>query len=166
MVMDKQSKSLILVLVVLLIIISSIFMVYITYNMNSKSSYSSKQPYIHDSDKDKKDSLHVFDSPQIKVDILIPAKRNDDTAIENIEFKQIRTELATRFGGVTVLTPFNGTTIHNETRYDGVNNSGFYVVAPNTLENLEWFVNYKQTLKDRLHQDRIFVTFSPTMIAP
>jgi len=164
--MDKQSKFLILALVVLLIIISSIFTVYITYKMNSESSYSSKQPYILNSVKDKKYSLHIFDSPQIKVDILVPSKRNDDTEIENMEFEEIRTELATRFGGVTVLTPFNGTTIHNETRYDGVNNSGFYVVAPNTIENLEWFVNYKQTLKDRLHQDRIFMTFSPTVIAP
>jgi hypothetical protein len=47
-----------------------------------------------------------------------------------------------------------------------MNNSGFYVVAPNTLENLEWFANYKQILKERLHQDRIFMTFSPTMIVP
>jgi len=164
--MDKQSKFLILALVVLLIIISSIFTVYITYKINSESSYSSKQPYILNSVKDKKYSLHIFDSPQIKVDILVSSKRNDDTEIENMEFDEIRTELATRFGGVTVLTPFNGTTIHNETRYDGVNNSGFYVVAPNTIENLEWFVNYKQTLNDRLHQDRIFMTFSPTVIAP
>lgn len=164
--MARQSKSLILVLGVSLIIISSIFMVYITYNINSESSYSSKQPSISDSIKDKNDSLHIFDSPQIKVDILVPSKRNDGTVIENIEFEEIRVELATRFGGVTVLTPFNGTSIHNETRYDGVNNSGFYVVAPNTIENLEWFVNYKQTLKDRLHQDRIFMTFSPTVIAP
>ncbi len=148
MVVDKQSKSLILVLIVSLIIISAIFMVYITYNMNSELSYSSKQPFIHDDVKNKKNSLHVFDSPQIKVDILVPSKRNDGTIIENIEFEKIRTELATRFGGVTVLTPFNGTTIQNETRHDGVNNSGFYVVAPNTMENLDWFANYKQTLKD------------------
>jgi hypothetical protein len=100
------------------------------------------------------------------VDILIPSKRNDGTAIENEKFDEIRTDLATRFGGVTVLPHFNGTSIRNETRYDGTNNSGFYVVAPNTAENLEWFSNYKQILKERLDQDRIFMTVSPTMIVP
>jgi len=166
MIVYKQNKFLILVLCVLLIIFSSIFIVYIIYNMNSQSSYSSKQPVLLSSIEAEKKSLHIFDSPQIKVDILVPSKRNDGTTIKNTEFEEMRTEIATRFGGVTVLTPFNGTSIHNETRYDGVNNSGFYVVAQNTKENLEWFVNYKQILKDRLHQDRIFMTFSPTTIVP
>lgn len=154
--MDRQSKVIVLGLVVTLIIISASFAVY-------AASTSSKDLAIND---DKDNSIQVFDSPQIRVDILIPSKRNDGTVIENEKFDEIRTELATRFGGVTILPPFNGTSIRNETRYDGTNNSGFYVVAQNTVENLEWFANYKQTLKDRLDQDRIFMTFSPTMIAP
>lgn len=154
--MDRQSKVIVLGLVVTLIIISASFAVY-------AASTSSKDLAIND---DKDNSIQVFDSPQIRVDILIPSKRNDGTVIENEKFDEIRTELATRFGGVTILPPFNGTSIRNETRYDGTNNSGFYVVAQNTVENLEWFANYKQTLKDRLDHDRIFMTFSPTMIAP
>lgn len=153
--MDRQSKVIVLGLAVALVIISASFAVYAT-------SSSTNDPTIDDDEDDSK----VFESPQIRVDILISSKRNDGTAIENEKFDEIRTELATRFGGVTVLPHFNGTSIRNETRYDGTNNSGFYVVVPNTTENLEWFANYKQTLKDRLDQDRIFMTVSPTMIVP
>lgn len=156
--MDRKGKVIVLGLVVTLVIISASFAVYAAYN-------SSKDLTVNDDNDDKDNSIQVFDSPQIRVDILIPSKRNDGTAIENEKFDEIRTDLATRFGGVTVLPHFNGTSIRNETRYDGTNNSGFYVVTSNTVENLEWFANYKQTLKDRLDQDRIFMTFSPTMIA-
>lgn len=154
--MDGKSKVIILGLVVTLVIISASFAVYAASNSSKDLAVIT----------DKDNSIQVFDSPQIRVDVLIPSKRNDGTVIENQKFDEIRTELATRFGGVTVLPPFNGTTIRNDTRYDGTNNSGFYVVAPNTKENLEWFSNYKQTLKDRLDQDRIFMTVSPTMIVP
>jgi hypothetical protein len=163
---DRQSKVIVLALVVSLIITSAFFTAYIASNLNSEQFDSSKDLAISDDADDMANSNKVFDSPQIKVDILVPSKRNDGTAIENQKFDEIRTEIAARFGGVTLLPHFNGTSIRNETRYDGINNSGFYVVVPNTIENLEWFVNYKQTLKDRLQQDRIFMTFSPIMIAP
>lgn len=152
--MDKQ-KVIVIGLAVALVIISASFALYAV-------SDSGKDLTINDD----KDNSKVFDSPQIRVDILISSKRNDGTAIENEKFDEIRTELATRFGGVTVLPHFNGTSIRNDTRSDGTNNSGFYVVVPNTAENLEWFANYKQTLKDRLQQDRIFMTVTPTMIIP
>jgi len=164
--MDMRSKVILLGIIVFIIIFSSIFIFYKTYNLNSDLSNLSEQSLINNSTENEKISLRVFDSPQIKVEILVPSVRNDGAVIKNLEFEKIRTELATRFGGVTVLAPFNGTTIRNEIRYDGVNNSGFYVVVPNTMENLEWFANYKQILKERLHQDRIFMTFSPTMITP
>jgi len=154
--MDRKSKVIVLGLVVTLIIISASFAVYAASNLSKDLTMIN----------DKVNSIQVFDSPQIRVDILIPSKRNDGTAIENEKFDEIRTELATRFGGVTVLPHFNGTSIRNDTRYDGTNNSGFYVVAPNTIENLEWFANYKQIWKERLDQDRIFMTVSPTMIVP
>jgi hypothetical protein len=151
--MDRQSKVVVIGLAVALVIISASFAV---YSISSSSD---------DSIIDEDDS-QVFDSTQIRVDILIPSKRNDGTIIENEKFDEIRTELATLFGGVTVLPHFNGTSIRNDTRYDGTNNSGFYVVAPNTAENLEWFTNYKQILRERLDQDRIFMTVTPTMIVP
>jgi hypothetical protein len=111
--------------------------------------------------------LNTFNSsPQIRADILISANRNDGTQIENERFEEIRTELANQFGGVTVLPRFNGTSIHDGVRNDGTNNSGFFVVIQNTPENIEWLIEYKQTLKERLNQDRIFMTFSPTVIAP
>jgi len=160
--MDRKSSVIILGLSVALVIISASFAVYAA--SNSQPSESGNDLTKNDDDKD--DSGQVFESPQIRVDILIPSKRNDGTSIESEKFDEIRTELATRFGGVTILPQFNGTTIRNETRYDGVNNSGFYVIVSNTAENLEWFTNYKQTLKDRLDQDRIFMTVSPTMIIP
>ena len=163
--MDRSSNVIVL-LVVALIIISAFFVLNTVSNLNSEPSNSSKDLTIHDDIKDKDNSIQIFDAPQIKVDILIPSKRNDGTAIENEKFDEIRTEMAIQFGGVTILPHFNGTSIRNETRYDGTNNSGFYVIVPNTIENLEWFINYKQTLKDRLQQDRIFMTFSPTMITP
>ncbi len=164
--MDRPSKVIVLGLVVALIIISASFAVYAASNLKSQPSDSAKDLIINDKNDGKNNSIQVFDAPQIRVDILISSKRNDGTAIENEKYDEIRTELATRFGGVTLLPHFNGTSIRNETRYDGVNNSGFYVVVPNTKENLDWFGNYKQTLKDRLQQDRIFMTVSPTMIIP
>jgi hypothetical protein len=105
-------------------------------------------------------------SPQIRADILISAKRNDGTPIENERFEEIRTELATRFGGVTVLPRFNGTSIRDGIRNDGTNNSGFFVVVQNNQQNIEWLIEYKQILKERLNQDRIFMTFSPTAVSP
>ena len=165
--MDKPSKLIVLGLIVALILVSASFALYAVSTLNSQPSDSSTEDFpTRDDINYKNSSIQVFDSPQVRVDILISSKRNDGTAIENEKFAEIRTELATRFGGVTVLPHFNGTSIRNETRYDGTNNSGFYMVVPNTIENLEWFINYKQTLKDRLEQDRIFMTFSPTMITP
>lgn len=164
--MDRQSKVIVLSLVVILVTISGIFVFYIASKSNSESYNSSKDLAGINYANNKGNSIQVFDAPQVRVDILIPSKRNDGTEIGLDKFNEIRTELATRFGGVTLIPHFNGTTILNETRYDGINNSGFYVIVSNTKENLEWFINYKQTLKDRLEQDRIFMTFSPTMIAP
>lgn len=164
--MDRQSKIIVMSLVVTLIIISAFFALYVASNSNSELYNSSKDLAKNNNTNNKDNSIQVFDAPQVRVDILIPSIRNDGTEIENAKFNEIRTELATRFGGVTLIPHFNGTSIHNETRYDGMNNSGFYVVVSNTKENLEWFINYKQVLKDRLEQDRIFMTFSPTMVAP
>ena len=110
--------------------------------------------------------LNAFNSsPQIRADIIISANRNDGTPIENERFEEIRTELANQFGGVTVLPRFNGTSIRDGVRNDGTNNAGFFVVVQNTQENIEWLIQYKQTLKERLNQDRIFMTFSPTVIS-
>ena len=164
--MDRSSKVIVIGLIAALIIVSTSFALYTASNSNSQPSDSAEDLTTSDDIDEKDNFIQVFDSPQIRVDILISSRRNDGTAIENEKFDEIRTELATRFGAVTLLPHFNGTSIRNETRYDGTNNSGFYVVVPNTIENLEWFVNYKQTLKDRLQQDRIFMTFSPTMITP
>jgi hypothetical protein len=99
MVMDMQSKFIILMIIVFIIIFSSIFIFYKTYNWNSDLSNLSEQSLIFNSTENKKNSLRVFDSPQIKVDILVPSTSNDGTVIENLEFEKIRTELATRFGG-------------------------------------------------------------------
>ena len=165
-IVDRQSKVIVLSLVVILVTISGIFVFYIASKSNSESYNSSKDLAGINYANNKGNSIQVFDAPQVRVDILIPSKRNDGTEIGLDKFNEIRTELATRFGGVTLIPHFNGTTILNETRYDGINNSGFYVIVSNTKDNLEWFINYKQTLKDRLEQDRIFMTFSPTMIAP
>ena len=162
--MDK-TKVIVLGLIIALVLISVSFAFYTASNSTLSNSSTWDLSAKHDINY-KNNNIQAFDSPQVRVDILIPSKRNDGTEIENEKFDEIRTEMATRFGGVTVLPHFNGTSIRNETRYDGTNNSGFYVVAPNTIENLEWLVSYKQTLKDRLQQDRIFMTFSPTMISP
>lgn len=164
--MDRTSKVIVLGLIAALIIVSTSFALYTASNSNTQPSDSAEDLTTSDDIDEKDNFIQVFDSPQIRVDILISSRRNDGTAIENEKFDEIRTELAIRFGAVTLLPHFNGTSISNETRYDGTNNSGFYVVVPNTIENLEWFANYKQTLKDRLQQDRIFMTFSPTMIIP
>jgi hypothetical protein len=111
--------------------------------------------------------LDAFNSsPQIRAEILISAKRNDGTLIESEKFEEIRTELANRFGGVTVLPHFNGTSVRDGVRNDGTNNSGFFVIVQNNYENIEWLIEYKQMLKERLNQDRIFMTFSPTVISP
>ena len=164
--MEKSSKAIVFGLIAALTLVSASLVFYAASNSNSQPAGPAKDFTARTGINDENNSIQVFDSPQARVDILIPSKRDDGTVIESEKLAEIRTELATRFGGVTVLPPFNGTSIRNETRYDGTNNSGFYVVVPNTIENLKWFVNYKQILKDRLEQDRIFMTFSPTVIAP
>jgi hypothetical protein len=106
----------------------------------------------------------LYTSPYIQTDILISTKRSDMTTIDEKMFEEIQPELAERFGGVTRHPSFNGTSIHAGVRLDGINNTGFFVVAPNTQENIEWFSNYKEVLKARLNQENIFMTISPSMI--
>jgi 4a-hydroxytetrahydrobiopterin dehydratase len=106
----------------------------------------------------------VFDSPHVRVDYLFSTKRGDGTAISQELLEQARTELAERFGGVTVLPTFSGTTIQDGTRHDGESNAGFFVVAPNTPENIEWFTDYRETMEKRFGIDGIFMTISPSMI--
>lgn len=106
----------------------------------------------------------LYTSPYIQTDILISTKRSDMTTIDEKMFEEIQTELAEKFGGVTRHPSFNGTSIHAGVRLDGINNTGFFVVAPNTQENVEWFSNYKEVLKARLNQENIFMTISPSMI--
>ncbi|UVS68767.1 4a-hydroxytetrahydrobiopterin dehydratase [Nitrososphaera viennensis] len=107
----------------------------------------------------------VFDSPHVRVDYLFSTERGDGTTIGQELLEQTRTELAERFGGVTVLPPFSGTTIQNGTRHDGASNAGFFVVAPNTPENIEWFLDYREAIEERFGIDGIFTTISPSMIA-
>jgi 4a-hydroxytetrahydrobiopterin dehydratase len=106
----------------------------------------------------------VFDSPHVRVDYLFSTKRDNGTAISQELLEQARTELAERFGGVTVLPTFSGTTIKNGTRQDGESNAGFFVVAPNTPENIEWFMDYRETMEKRFGIDGIFMTMSPSVI--
>ena len=86
------------------------------------------------------------------------------TFIDEKMFEEIQTELAEKFGGVTRYPPFNGPSRNAGVRRDGINNTGFFVVAPNKQENIEWLSSYKETLKSRQNQESIFMTISPSMI--
>ncbi|HEX2614192.1 MAG TPA: cache domain-containing protein [Nitrososphaera sp.] len=113
-------------------------------------------------DNSSQDTLYT--SPYIRTDIIISTKRSDMTVVDEKMFEEIQTELAEKFGGVTRYPSFNGTSMNAGVRRDGINNTGFFVVAPNTQENIEWFSSYKETLKSRLNQESIFMTISPSMI--
>jgi hypothetical protein len=106
----------------------------------------------------------LYMSPYIRTDILISTKRSDMTIIDEKMFEETQAELAQKFGGVTRYSSFNGTSMYAGVRLDGINNTGFFVVAPNTQENVDWFSSYKETLKSRLNQEDIFMTISPSMI--
>ena len=107
----------------------------------------------------------LYTSPHVRVDIIISTARPDGTTVGEEMLRDIQTELALEFGGVTRYPPFNGSSLNDDGAvHDGINNAGFFVVAQNTPENVEWFATYKETLEGRLGVDGIFMTMSPSAI--
>lgn len=106
----------------------------------------------------------TFSSSHIRVDILFPTLRDDGSSVEEEEIYEVQRDLTLRFGGATRYPPFNGSSMNPDgTVHDGVNNSGFFVIAQNTQTNLDFFDSYREKLQNRL-DTRVFMTISPSVI--
>lgn len=96
--------------------------------------------------------------PIKRYEILLPLRYNDGRFIEAEKFKQSKLELIERFGGLTVEpTPALGYWHAKGRLYEDVM-IRFHVDAEDTPEVREFFVAYKEVLKERFAQLEIWIT--------
>lgn len=92
-----------------------------------------------------------------RYEITLPIRYNDGTAVEPEKILITRREMAARFGVLTFLPqPIHGEWMHQEARYEDVN-LRIVVDVEDTPENAEFFVQLKQTLKERFRQIEIWI---------
>ena len=92
-----------------------------------------------------------------RYEITLPTRYNDGSSVEPGKYLATRREIAARFGALTFLPqPVHGEWIHQQARYEDVN-LRIVVDVEDTPENTEFFVNLKQTLKQRFQQLEIWI---------
>jgi hypothetical protein len=92
-----------------------------------------------------------------RYEITLPTRYNDGKPIEPAKYLVTRREIAARFGALTFLPqPVHGEWTHQQARYEDVN-LRIVVDIEDTTENSEFFVNLKQTLKQRFQQLEIWI---------
>jgi hypothetical protein len=109
--------------------------------------------------------------PQIKVEILLPKlyNVNEDGRRKEIEGKKYADtfdDLVEKFGGCTVdNTPLLGSWMDPKTK-ERINdeNTTYWVVCESTEENLEFFCQLKEKLKERFKQEDIMMYSIPINI--
>ncbi len=93
----------------------------------------------------------------IRYEILLPTRYNDGTPVEPDKFDDVLQEIAERFGGVTFFPEtLRGVWLHQGQRFEE-NNVRLVVDVEDTVENADFFVNYKQTLKERFRQIDLWI---------
>ena len=93
-----------------------------------------------------------------RFEVLIPVMYNDGSPVEKEMFTQVRRELRDRFGAVTI-DPFKadgywlskGFLYYDETRR-------FRVDTSYSEMNVAFFLDYKETLKERFKQEDVWIT--------
>ncbi len=92
-----------------------------------------------------------------RYEIILPTRHNDGTPVEQEKFFQTNRELASRFGGVSFLPDtLRGVWIHEGHAYEE-GNVRLFVDVNDTQANAEFFMHFKETLKERFRQIEIWI---------
>ena len=99
--------------------------------------------------------------PIKRYEILLPLKYNDGTFVEKAKFYETIKELIAVFPGITLRPePMIGAWVHRGQTY--VDTSILIQIeVEDTKENRNFFVKYKETLKERFKQIEIWITGLP-----
>jgi hypothetical protein len=93
----------------------------------------------------------------IRYEILLPTRYNDGTPVEPEKFDAVLQEISERFGGVSFFPEgLHGVWLHQGQRFDE-NNARLVVDVEGTSENADFFVRYKQVLKERFRQIDLWI---------
>ena len=93
-----------------------------------------------------------------RYEILLPLSYNDGSPVEPEKFEDTRSELLSRFRGVTFdPTPRHGLWTEKGERFEDVL-VRVTVDAPNTPEARRFFEEYKESLKERFQQYEVYIT--------
>ena len=92
-----------------------------------------------------------------RYEITLPTRYNDGSPVEPEKYLITRRDLAARFGALTFLPqPIFGEWTHQQVRYEDTN-IRIIVDVQDTPENAEFFVSFKQVLKERFRQLDIWI---------
>ena|SRR6267154_1336680 len=92
-----------------------------------------------------------------RYEITLPTRYNDGSPVEPEKYLITRRDIAARFGALTFLPqPIHGEWTHQEVRYEDTN-IRIIVDVEDTPQNSEFFVRFKQVLKERFRQLDIWI---------
>ena|SRR5436190_23139028 len=92
-----------------------------------------------------------------RYEILLPTRYNDGTAVELEKIRATLMDLAPRFGGLTFRPEhLVGIWFQGERRFED-NNVTVVVDVEDTPENVAFFVQFKESLKQRFRQIEIYI---------
>ena len=100
-------------------------------------------------------------NPFRRFELLLPIKLNNGELVPNEAFAETMLELERRFGAVSSETQtIEGLWRHEEQVYRD-ESIRIFVDVPDTKENREFFVGFKEILKERFQQLDIWLTTFP-----
>jgi hypothetical protein len=100
---------------------------------------------------------------KVRIEIIIPLRDNDGKLIEISKHKQTKDEITQRFGAGNFMIPSEGAwTNHSENDRIYLDiNASVWLLIDNTENNINFFKNYKEILKNRYDQKVIYINIMP-----
>ncbi len=99
--------------------------------------------------------------PYRRYELLLPTSFNDGSAVPNDLVGQTLLEIRKQFGAVSSETQFVEGHWEFEGRVYRDHNVRIFVDVPDTQENQQFFVDFKERLKERFQQIDIWMTTHP-----
>jgi hypothetical protein len=99
-----------------------------------------------------------------RYEILLPTRYNDGTPVEAEKIDNVLQELGARFGGVTLAPEtLRGVWFHKGQRFEELN-FRLFVDVEDTQENIDFFLRYKEILKEHFRQLDIWIVSNEVRI--
>ena len=94
----------------------------------------------------------------------MPLRNNEGRPFPIDEYVRTREELLARFEAISFEPgPVQGTWIHKQIRYEDAS-ARIFVVCEDTASNEQFFIEYKEVLKERFEQLEMWITVHPIRI--